>query len=126
MTGANTDRIRTDEWQIASAILLKMSHMVFYAAAPDIGSVEMNHESPFFAAWKPLRDISEIFLSNRSAGLDTTHYEEMTKALKIAHSAYHETVLTSGNEHPLSICDCLIARDVRDLLAFVAEIEETA
>lgn len=121
MTGANTDPVRTDECEIVVAMVLKLAHQLFYAHISQGGTPGMDNGDQAFTAWRELRSITERLLSSRSTCLETEPYERMTAALQIAHSSYHETVLTSGNEQPISICDCIVARDVRDLLAIIGE-----
>jgi hypothetical protein len=126
MTGANTDSVRTDECEIAVAMMMKLAQRLFYAHVSNGDSSGIDNGDATFAAWRELRSVAETILAVRSTCLDTPHYEWMTAALHIAHSSYHETVLTSGNEHHVSICDCIVARDVRDLLQIIGEDEEAA
>jgi hypothetical protein len=125
MTGANTDKIQTPLWEVASGILLRLASNLFYDA---IHQGEMKIGDPIFEHWHALRSIAVRYLENRSTLLQPFDRERMIGALKFVHEFQHSR---SGTFRGWPIgdvesCLCSAAVDLRALALILAEEREVA
>lgn len=106
-------------WVTASAILLRISNMLFKLA---IAAGTMEVDGLRFNAWNTLRRVSVVYFANRSTELEPKMRELMIGALRIAHEVVHN----GKPERSIEKCDCAMASEQRELALLLAEDQVAA